>query len=237
MKFSGRHYEKLIILISVRWYVAYPLSLRHVEEMMKERGAGADHSTIHRWVVAYAPELEKKFRNYKKPVGVRWRMDETYVKVGKKWKYLYRAVDAAGDTVDFLLTARRNHKAARRFLKKAMGCNPTPELINVDAAPANTAAVTSHNEVYGTTIEARQNKYMNNIVEQDHRGPKRIINPMLGSSSRRFASSARMLRAEDPPIQQANGKCCFRNEMAADMTRCPFLVTRYNRVFGTLATN
>ena len=136
MSLKGRWYETEIILTSVRWYLAYPLSYRHVEEMMKERGVGADHSTIHRWVLRYAPELEKRFRQWKKPVGGRWRMGETYVKVKGKWMYLYRTVDASGMTIDFLLTARGDARAARRFFKKSVKRHGIPEMVNIDKSGA-----------------------------------------------------------------------------------------------------
>ncbi len=103
--FKGSHFEKEIILWGVRWYVAYPLSYRQLEEMMGERGISVDHSTLNRWVVKYAPEVEKQFRTRKRAVGTSWRLDETYVRVKGQWKYLYRAVDKEGRTVNFLLTA------------------------------------------------------------------------------------------------------------------------------------
>ena len=108
-------YPLAVMLTCVRWYVAYPLSLRHVEEMMQERGVCVDHSTVHRWAIKVLPVLAGVFRRRQRPVGRRWRMDETYIKVAGQWKYLYRAVDRAGDTVDFLLTAKRDKAAARRF--------------------------------------------------------------------------------------------------------------------------
>ena len=108
-----------IMLVCVRWYVAYPLSLRNLEEMMQERGVRVDHSTIHRWIVRLMPVLERAFRQRKATVGTSWRMDETYMKVGGEWKYLYRAVDKAGNTVDFLLSAKRDQAAAQRFLARA----------------------------------------------------------------------------------------------------------------------
>jgi hypothetical protein len=119
IEFKGSHFEREVILWGVRWYVAYPISYRQLEEMMDERGVKVDHSTLNRWVVKYVPLLEKQFRSRKRPVGSSWRLDETYVKVKGAWKYLYRAVDKAGATVDFLMTAKRDRKAALRFLRKA----------------------------------------------------------------------------------------------------------------------
>lgn len=214
MNFTGRHYEDTMILLCVRWYLAYPLSHRNIEEMMKERGAQVDHSTIQRWVVRYSPELEQRFRKHKKPVGCRWRMDETYVRVQGAWKYLYRAVDSAGMTIDFLLTAKRDARAARRFLNKAVKLNGTPELINVDKARANTAAINSYNEDHETDIEVRQNKYMNNIVEQDHRGPKHIINPMMGFKS--FGSAKSTIAGIELVHMLRKGQAC--PEFAQNLT-------------------
>ena len=106
------HYPLEVMLTCVRWYVAYPLSLRHIEEMMQERGVFVDHATVHRWAIKMVPVLAAVFRRRKHPVGKRWRMDETYIKVAGKWRYLYRVVDRAGDTADFLLTAKRDMAAA-----------------------------------------------------------------------------------------------------------------------------
>ena len=152
---------------------------------MAERGVSVDHSTINRWVLHYTPMLESEFRKRKKPVGSSWRMDETYIKVKGQWKYLYRAVDKAGDTIDFLLTARRDRKAALRFLNRAISGNettdePLPERINIDKSGANKAAIDAFNEDEGTEIECRRCRYLNNVVEQDHRAVKRIVRPMLG---------------------------------------------------------
>jgi transposase-like protein len=115
-------------------------------------------------------------------------MDETYVRVKGTWKYLYRAVDKAGATVDFLLTAKRDRKAALRFLRKTIGWNGTPETITIDRSGANTAAIESHNAKHEAGIEIRQIKYLNNIVEQDHRAIKRLVRPMLGFKSFRSAA-------------------------------------------------
>jgi transposase-like protein len=134
-----------VILWGVRWYVAYPMSYRQLEEMMEERGVEVDHSTLNRWVVKYAPLLEKQFRARKRAIGSSGRLDETYVKVKGCWKYLYRAVDKAGATVDFLLTTQRDCKAALRLLRKAIGQHGEPEKITIDKSGANTAAIERYN--------------------------------------------------------------------------------------------
>ena len=183
IEFKGSHFERDVILWGVRWYVAYPISYRQLEEMMDERGVEVDHSTLNRWVLKYVPLLETRFCARKRSVGSSWRLDETYVKVKGVWKYLYRAVDKAGATMDFLLTAKRDCKAALRFLRKAIRCNGTPEKITIDKSGANTAAIGSYNTDHKAGIEMRQIKYLNNIVEQDHRAIKRQIRPMLGFKS------------------------------------------------------
>jgi len=129
ISFKGAHFPKDIILMGVRWYVAYPLSYRHVEELMEERGVAVDHATVQRWVVKYSPLLEEAFHRRKQPVWVSWRMDETSVKVKGEWRYLYRAVDKHGQTIDFLLTEHRDKEAALRFLKQAIRRNGLPETI------------------------------------------------------------------------------------------------------------
>lgn len=181
--FKGSQFEQGIILWGVRWYVAYPISYRQLEEMMKERGVEVDHSSLNRWVLKYTPELDKAFRQRKRPVGGSWRMDETYISVRGKWKYLYRAVDKSGDTIDFLLTAKRDRKAALRFLRKAIMQNGLPVKITIDKSGANASAVNGYNEEADTEIELRQVKYLNNIVEQDHRAVKRMTRPILGFKS------------------------------------------------------
>jgi putative transposase len=142
-----------------------------------------DHATIQRWVVKYSPQLEEAFHRRKRPVWVSWRMDETYIKVKGQWYYLYRAVDKTGQTIDFLLTAQRDEQAAKRFLTKAIRHHGVPEKITIDGSAANEAAIKSYNAEHGTAIDIRKVKYLNNIVEQDDRGVKRVIWPMLGFKS------------------------------------------------------
>ena len=182
--FKGHRFEKNIILLCVRWYLAYPLSYRNLEEMMRERGIEVDHSNIYRWVQKFTPQLEASFRKGKKrPVGKSWRMDETYIKIKGQWKYLYRAVDKNGQTIDFLLTAHRDKKAALRFFKKAVRQHGLPDKVTIDKSGANTAAIKALKEEIGQEIEIRQIKYLNNLVEQDHRAIKRIVQPMMGFKS------------------------------------------------------
>lgn len=183
VSFKGAHFPQDIILPCVRWYVAYPLSTRHIEELMLERGVYVDHSTVNRWVIKYSPQLEEAFHRRKRPVWVSWRMDETYIRIKGQWYYLYRAVDTQGQTIDFLLTAQRDEQAAKRFLTKAIRRHGVPEKITIDGSAANEAAIKSYNEAHGTAIEIRKVKYLNNIVEQDHRGVKRVTRPMLGFKS------------------------------------------------------
>jgi putative transposase len=182
VSFKGAHFVQDIILTCVRWYLAYPLSYRQVEELMQERGVFVDHATINRWVLKYSPQLEETFHRRKRPIWRSWRMDETYIRVKGEWRYLYRAVDKYGQTIDFLLTEHRDTEAALRFLKKAIHRHDVPEKITIDGSEANEAAIKRYNEEHGTAIEIRQIKYLNNMVEQDHRGVKWITRPMLGSS-------------------------------------------------------
>jgi putative transposase len=172
------HYPLEVMLVCVRWYAAYPLSFRNIEEMMAERRVFVDHSTLHRWSMKMLPVLAAAFRRRKRPVGSSWRMDETY---------LYRAVDRDGDTVDFLLRAKRDHAAAQVFFERAMDLHGVPDKITIDKSGANTAAVVSIKANTGLPIEMRQSKYLNNIVEQDHRAIKRITRPMLGFKTFRCA--------------------------------------------------
>ncbi|AOS80815.1 IS6 family transposase [Hydrogenophaga sp. PBC] len=186
---KGMRFPIDVILVCIRWYAAYPLSYRHLEEMMQERGVFVDHSSINRWAIRFLPLLEKVFRKHKRPVGGSWRMDETYIKVKGVWKYLYRAVDKEGKTVDFLLTAQRDKAAAVRFFDKAMKASGVPEKVTLDKSSANKAAMDEINARGEMPIIVRQIKYLNNIVEQDHRAIKRVTKPMLNFKSFRAAKN------------------------------------------------
>jgi putative transposase len=183
ISFQGAHCPQDIMLLGVRWYVAYPLRYRHVEALLEERGVPVDPATIQRWVVQYSPLLEEAFHRRKRPVWLSWRMDETSIKVKGQWYYLYRAVDKTGQTIDFLLTEQRDEHTAKRFLSKAIRRHGVPEKSTIDGSAANEAAIKSYNEAHGTAIAIRKRKSLNNVVAQDHRAVKRVTRPMLGFKS------------------------------------------------------
>jgi putative transposase len=151
------------------------------------RARNLGRPTVHRWAIKVLPVLEKAFRRHKKAVGRSWRMDETYIKIRGQWKYLYRAVDKEGNTVDFLLRAHRDKAAARRYFEKSIEQNGEPETVTIDKSGANLAALDALNAERETPIKIRQNKYLNNVVEQDHRAIKRRTRPMLGFKNFRCA--------------------------------------------------
>jgi transposase-like protein len=197
--FKGRHFDCSVILLCVRWYLAYNLSLRNLEEMMAERGISIDHATIHRWVIRYSPELLKRFNARKRVVTSRWHIDETYIKVRGRWMYLYRAIDSNGDTVEFWFSERRNLTAAKQFLRKALKRHGRPERIVIDSSQTNREAILScdtadrlqnRSQRDLKPIRIRQSRYLNNRIEQDHRRIKRRVRPILGFKS---LSSARVI--------------------------------------------
>jgi transposase, IS6 family len=163
--------------------------------MMAERGVDVDHSTINRWVLEYAPELDKRIRPYLKPTNDSWRVDETYIQIKGEWKYLYGAVDSQGNTLDFMLSAKRDGKAAVRFFRRVLKANhgTQPRVINVDKNAAYPIAIEKlkSEQTLATKIGLRQVKYLNNLIEQDHRNIKRRTKPMLGFKS--FNSARRTL--------------------------------------------
>jgi transposase-like protein len=180
--FNGRHFNHLLIIQAVRWYVTYKLSYRDVCELMTERGVTVVHTTVLRWVQCFVPVFEKKWKKYARPVGSSWRVDETYIKVKGQWRYLYRAVDQQGQTVDFLLSQNRDKAAAVRFFKKAIGNHDFPEKIMLDGGQASPQAVAKLKAegVLSAQTLVRTNKYLNNLIEQDHRKVKQRYYPMLG---------------------------------------------------------
>ena len=207
--FKWRHFEAEIILLCVRWYLRYSLSYRDLEEMMRERGLSLDHTTIYRWVQRYAPEIEKRCRTHLKAGNDSWRVDETYIKVKKAWMYLYRAVDSEGNTLEFFLSPTRDAQAAKRFFLKALhsptrlpsqasrndkhvpqyckqetqrSSPPIIRVINVDKNAAYPKAIADLKAagVLPESVELRQVKYLNNLIEQDHRFIKRLVKPGLG---------------------------------------------------------
>lgn len=169
MNTKGHCYPKSIILQAVYFKLRFTLSYRDVEEIMKMRGVHVDHATIQRWVFKFTPFIESEMKRRKGKVGKSWRLDETYIKVKGIWCYLYRAVDKLGNTVDFLLTRRRQRMSAQSFLIKAISNNCIPRVINIDKSGSNTAAIKVYNKRSFSKIKIRQCKYLNNIVEQDHR--------------------------------------------------------------------
>jgi transposase-like protein len=177
--FKWRHFLPEIILLCVRWYLRYPLSYRNLSEMMVERGLSINHTTIYRWIIAYSLEINQRCRQHLLPTNDSWRVDETYIKVQGKWKYLYRAIDSEGNTIDFLLTANRDATAAKRFLKKALKQSPSNivRVINTDKAKAYPKAIEElkNSGVLSKSVEHRTVKYLNNIIEQDHRYTKRRV--------------------------------------------------------------
>src|SRR5262245_24918954 len=175
--FKWRHFPGEVILLCVRWYLRYPLAYQHVSELLEERGVVVDPTCIWRWVQAYGPELNKRCRRHLKPTNRSYRVDETYIKVKGQDRYLYRAVDSTGQTIDFLLTAKRDATAAKRFFRKALSSpgNPTPRVMNVDKNPAFPPAVEALKAegILPRRVRLRQCKYLNNVVEQDHRTVKK----------------------------------------------------------------
>ena len=191
--FKRHRYPRAIILQAVYFKLRFTLSYRDVEELLKIRGVKVDHSTIQRWVFKFSPMIEATMHKRKKQVCDSWRMDETYIKVAGKDRYLYRAVDKQGNTVDFLLTKRRMKGSAQRFLNKAIGNNDKPRIINIDKSGANTAGIRTINKrsLSLKKIKIRRVKYLNNIVEQDHRTIKRRI--AISTGFKEFESAQRTL--------------------------------------------
>ena len=186
--FKGRQFTSEVILWAVRWYLQFPISYRDLELMLRDRGVSVDHTTIYRWIQAYAVELEKRLRPHLRPTNGSWRVDETYIKVKGDWVYLYRAVDSRGQTIDFRLSARRDAAAAKHFFRKALArpntVNPRTIMVDRDAAYPKAKTEMKRDKRLWRFSKLRQVKYLNNLVEQDHRRVKRLVRQ--ASASRGF---------------------------------------------------
>ena len=182
--FTWRHFKADIILCAVRWYLRYALSYRDIEELLRERGVWVDHTTVFRWVQRDAPELDRRCRPSLRATNDSSRVDETYITIKKPWHDLYRAVDSAGATLDFMLSATRNADAAERFFREVLQASHTrtPRVITVDKNAAYPLAFDAlqHDGTLPKMCLLRQGKYLNNMVELDHRFVKRRVNPGLG---------------------------------------------------------
>ena len=200
--------------------------------MMLERGVKVDHTTIYRWVQAYSPELDKRCRRHLKPTNDSWRVDETYIKIKGVWKYLYRAVDSEGNTLNFMLSAKRDTKAAKRFFKKVLNTSHTivPRVVTVDKNAAYPPAIAElkQDDVLPEAVETRQSKYLNNTVEQDHRFIKRRSNPGLGFGS--FNTARRTLKGYEAMNMIRKGQI-----HGADKGDIVGQISFINQVFGVTA--
>jgi IS6 family transposase len=194
--FKGRQHPGEVIVLRVRLYLRYPLSYEHVTELVAERGVEVDAGCIWRWVQAYAAELNKRCRPHLKATNMSYRIDETCIKVKGQDKYLYRALDSTGQTIDFLLTARRDAAAAKRFLRRAIDASGhgMPRVMNVDKNPAYPAAVEALKAegAIPHRVALRQCRYLNNVIEQDHRTVKKRVWLAKGYGS--FQSAWRTLQ-------------------------------------------
>ncbi|MBE9098351.1 IS6 family transposase [Vacuolonema iberomarrocanum] len=230
--FKWKHFQPEIILLNVRWYCRYALSYRDLEEMMAERGLSVDHSTINRWVLQYAPELDKRCRPHLRPTNDSWKVDETYVNVKGAWKYLYRAVDSRGQTLDFMLSAKRDSKAAKRFFKKVLTAQhtQTPRVINVDQNAAYPPAVDElkQEDILSEDAELRPTQDLNNLIEQDHRRIKRLIKPGLGFGS--FHKARRTLKGYEAMAMIRKGQI-----QTVDRDNVTGQISFIHKIFGIAA--
>ncbi|MEP3331160.1 IS6 family transposase [Sedimentitalea sp.] len=186
--FKGSQYPKNVILYAVFFYVRYAVSYRDLEEIMAERGVEVDHASLNRWVLKYAPLIAANVQARKRPTAVSWRMDETYIKVKGKWVYYYRAIDKFGKTLDFMLSEHRDEAAATAFFSRAIGNNGFPDRVVIDKRGANLAGLQNMNCLlilngWFWLIEVLQVKYLNNIIQQDHRFIKKLTRLMKGFKS------------------------------------------------------
>jgi putative transposase len=216
--FKGNHYPREVVLHAVFFYLRYAVSYRDLEEILQERGVDVDHATLNRWVVRYSPLIAKEAQRRKARTSSSWRMDETYIKVKGKWNYLYRAVDKFGKTLDFMLSERRDEAAATSFFTRTLGNNGVPERVVIDKSGANLAGLKNMNSLLMLNgryrfIDILQVKYMNNIIEQDHRFIKKVTRPMKGFKA--FHSASATLEG----IEVAH---MIRKNQLASKGQCPF---------------
>lgn len=216
--FKGNHYPREVVLHAVFFYLRYAVSYRDLEEILQERGVDVDHATLNRWVVRYSPLIAKEAQRRKARTSSSWRMDETYIKVKGKWNYLYRAVDKFGKTLDFMLSERRDEAAATSFFTRTLGNNGVLERVVIDKSGANLAGLKNMNSLLMLNgryrfIDILQVKYMNNIIEQDHRFIKKITRPMKGFKA--FHSASATLEG----IEVAH---MIRKNQLASKGQCPF---------------
>lgn len=224
MDFSGKQFPKEVIILAVRWYLAYPLSYRNTEEMIEDWKVDLDHTSIYRWVQEYGPQLQAKVRKYlKRNLKRSWRLDETYIKVKGKWCYLYRIIDKDGDTINFHFSETRDHEAALACIRGAIRvARFVPDKINSDGNAANELAVkiinseldlqakSANPEFCGPlkpNINYTKVKYCNNILEQDHRRVKRIVDPMQGFKD--FNSAINTLAGIEAIAMLRKNQCVF----------------------------
>ena len=175
--FKRRRFPAKIILLCVRWYCKYGISYRDLAEMMQERGVEVDPSTIFRWVQRYAPETEKRVRQYQGFWSDSWRVDKTYVRDRGRWKYLFRAVDKHGQLIDFMLSDRRNTRAAYHFLQGSEDDDRISAVLDHDRRIGLVPKAIRREGLLSRDVEHRISKYLNNVIEADHGALKRVIRP------------------------------------------------------------
>src|SRR3712207_1120935 len=230
--FRGCRFPAEVILWAVRWYLRFPVSYRDLEAMLVDRGVAVDHVSLYRWVQRFAPELEKRMRRHLRPCRGPWHVDDTYVRVDGSWRYLYRAVDGTGQTIDFRLSARRDKRAARRFFRPALGrAQPRNPRVIVTARlgsfPGALRGMKRERELW-RFARHRRGRWLNNRVEQDHRRIKRRTRPMLGF--KRFVTARRTLAGVEVMAMLAKGQ--VRGAPANDV---PAQRSFVHHVFGLAA--
>ena len=213
ISFSGAQFPKDVILYAVFFYVRYSVSYRDVEEIFAERNVKVDHSTLNRWVIKYSSSLALAAKKNKRVVATSWRMDETYIQVKGQWVYLYRAVDKFGDTVDFMLSEKRDEAAATAFFKQAIDNNGFPKKVVMDKSGANYVGLENINFLLMLAglisfVEILQVKYLNNLIEQDHRFIKKITKPMMGFKA--FHSAKATIDGIETAHMIRKGSCQMR---------------------------